>query len=276
MAYMYKVELFTADVDGAGTNADVEIKIHGHIATSQWYVLDNPEDDRERGSHNIYILYNSTHLGSINRVTMRVKKADADRPDWCLRQIILTDHDAPQGAVRYEYNCNEWIYPTSYTEWVEYSPQSVGTTSSALSANTTQDGWRWCKKCQGMFFSINSAGVCPKGGGHDGSGSGHYTLEHNNSNASGQDNWRWCNKCQGLFFGGNATSGDCPASEHHNAKGSGNYTLKHNDANASGQPDWRWCHKCQGLFFAGNKPGQCPAGGQHSTDGSGQYKVDLH
>ncbi|MBL8192614.1 MAG: hypothetical protein JNM06_02240 [Blastocatellia bacterium] len=276
MAYLYTVVLRTAYVDGAGTNADVEIQIKGQSATSQWYVLDNPEDDREKGSQNIYKLYNSTHLGNINGVTLRVKKADEDRPEWCLAEITLVDHDAPHGTVTYVYDCgNVWICPSSYTEWVYYSPESVAQSSSPLTASNTQDGWRWCKKCQGMFFIINSNGVCPKGGGHDASASGYYRLVHNDPSAPGQSDWRWCKKCQGLFFGGNATS-ICPSSGKHSSSGSGNYTLIHNDTNASGQSDWRWCNKCQGLFFAGNATSTCPAGGKHSSVGSGQYKVDLH
>jgi len=40
-----------------------------------------------------------------------------------------------------------------------------------------QPGWKWCSKCQGLFFSGNqSAGICPSGGQHDGSNSGEYSL----------------------------------------------------------------------------------------------------
>jgi len=41
-----------------------------------------------------------------------------------------------------------------------------------------QGNWRWCHKCQGMFFNGNpSHGVCPTDGQpHDGSQSGHYAA----------------------------------------------------------------------------------------------------
>jgi len=39
-----------------------------------------------------------------------------------------------------------------------------------------QRGWRWCSKCQGLFYAGNNAGVCPAGDGHDGSGSGSYVV----------------------------------------------------------------------------------------------------
>lgn len=39
-----------------------------------------------------------------------------------------------------------------------------------------QRGWRWCNRCQALFYSELGAGVCPAGGGHDGGGSGKYQL----------------------------------------------------------------------------------------------------
>jgi hypothetical protein len=47
---------------------------------------------------------------------------------------------------------------------------------SATGIPGAQSGWRWCKKCQGFFFSLNPAkGVCPADHtAHDDSASGHY------------------------------------------------------------------------------------------------------
>ncbi|MBL9103814.1 MAG: hypothetical protein JNL82_22915 [Myxococcales bacterium] len=39
-----------------------------------------------------------------------------------------------------------------------------------------QRGWRWCNKCQALFYCELGAGACPTGGGHDGGGSGKYQL----------------------------------------------------------------------------------------------------
>jgi hypothetical protein len=41
---------------------------------------------------------------------------------------------------------------------------------------TAQDNWRWCRKCQGLHWGGQSAGICASGGGHDFAGSGNYTL----------------------------------------------------------------------------------------------------
>ena len=39
-----------------------------------------------------------------------------------------------------------------------------------------QEGWRWCHKCELMFFSLNPGSVCAAGGAHDGSKSGTYFI----------------------------------------------------------------------------------------------------
>ncbi len=146
-----------------------------------------------------------------------------------------------------------------------------------LAGVNTQDNWRWCNKCQGLFFAGNNLGSCPAGGTHshpNNSGSWNYQLIHNHAIAHGQDNWRWCNKCQGLFFAGNNNLGRCPAGGTHSNSGSWNYSVAFKSPIVAGQDGWRWCNKCQGLFFAGNNSlGRCPAGGTHNESGSGEYRL---
>jgi hypothetical protein len=44
---------------------------------------------------------------------------------------------------------------------------------------STQDSWRWCGKCQGLFFGGNEPGsVCPAGGTHVSGVSFNYSLVH--------------------------------------------------------------------------------------------------
>ena len=41
----------------------------------------------------------------------------------------------------------------------------------------TQNNWRWCNKCEGLWFGPNAAqSNCPQGGTHSSSGSGNYHL----------------------------------------------------------------------------------------------------
>jgi hypothetical protein len=141
--------------------------------------------------------------------------------------------------------------------------------------NAGQDNWRWCSKCEGLWFAGHAThGVCPADGkAHILDGSGNYVLlSSTDPTASGQGNWRWCYKCEGLWYAGHATHGVCPAdTDEHSLRGSGDYELSFNLAN--GQDNWRWCHKCEALWFAGHAThGVCPAdGAEHSRKGSGDY-----
>lgn len=45
-----------------------------------------------------------------------------------------------------------------------------------MRSDTGQHGWRWCKKCEGLFFTGHSSGICPAGNGHDHSASGRYSV----------------------------------------------------------------------------------------------------
>ncbi len=87
-----------------------------------------------------------------------------------------------------------------------------------------QPGWRWCRKCQGLFYSLNPISVCPDGVAHDPSGSGPYSLQIGDSVPGTQGKWRWCTQCQGLFYTEGASQGVCPAGGlAHNPSGSGPY-----------------------------------------------------
>jgi hypothetical protein len=150
-------------------------------------------------------------------------------------------------------------------------PSVVAPTLYDFNANE-QSNWRWCHKCQGLFFAGNPGSHCPAGGAHDATGSGNYSLVENTPDAHGQFFWRWCHKCQGLFFGGSPGS-VCPAGAAHDAAGSGNYCLVQNVGGGPLQSHWRWCPKCQGLFFGPNSGSFCPAGGAHHSNGSGNYSL---
>ncbi len=92
-----------------------------------------------------------------------------------------------------------------------------------------QDGWRWCKKCSGLFLDMGRRS-CAAGGNHDSSDSGLYQLDYSPMPGpdvlglpDAQDNWRWCTNCSALHFGSGASA--CPAGGSHDPTGSGNYWL---------------------------------------------------
>ncbi|MFN0139928.1 MAG: serine hydrolase [Pyrinomonadaceae bacterium] len=137
----------------------------------------------------------------------------------------------------------------------------------------TQDNFRWCKKCQGLFHGAIPGG-CPKDGVHDSSASKNYTLMHSAAFKYGEDKWRVCKKCQGLFFDAPGAK-HCPASTKAHQGFSITYSLVKDSAFKEDpkkhQTKWRRCKKCQGLFFNGKKATFCPAGSQHEDDKSGDY-----
>lgn len=169
----------------------------------------------------------------------------------------------------------EW-YPT-FTKVVEAANTHAWPATDLFpeyqmeSLAATQDNWRWCEKCQGLFFAGIGLGVCPAGGAHVKTGSGNYALMHDSKLGYGQGSWRWCKACQGLFHAG--PPGKCPAGGGHDKSASGEYRLLLNSPYAEHQQHWRFCKKCQGLFFEGKKASVCPAGGAHDMSGSGNYSL---
>ena len=168
-----------------------------------------------------------------------------------------------------------WAPPDNQQEVKNCKYPSVVTPHLYDTTVNEQQNWRWCHKCQILYFAGNATqGVCPTGGPHDHTGSGNYQLVQNTPAYPGQSNWRWCSKCQGIHFAGNPTEGNCPAGGLHIHTGSGNYSLMQNIMAGAGQSNWRWCHKCQGMYFAGNATqGVCPTGGPHDHAGSGDYHL---
>lgn len=128
-----------------------------------------------------------------------------------------------------------------------------------------QNDWRFCRKCQSLFFDgYSGKGACPAGGGHAAEGY-NFALAHDVS-GPGQRDWRFCTKCYAMFFDGRPEKGVCPVGGAHSAEGF-NFVLAH-DGSGPGQRDWRFCEKCQSMFFDGYPAkGTCPGGGSHVAAG---------
>lgn len=89
---------------------------------------------------------------------------------------ILSEAGGPFPIVGVQYQFN-----TDYDVSL-FSPDWLKTVSIAPPASTpkpgTQTGWRFCSKCQGLFWGPGEArSVCPRGAQHDGSHSHEYRLE---------------------------------------------------------------------------------------------------
>ena len=138
--------------------------------------------------------------------------------------------------------------------------------SSAGGPVQSQARWRYCNKCQSLFFNgYASKGVCAGGGGHSAEGYD-FVLRYGAAAGPGQRDWRFCEKCGSMFFDGYPSKGVCPAGDAHRAEGF-NFVLDHDGAGV-GQSNWRYCRKCQAMFFDGYpRKGVCPARDAHSAEG---------
>lgn len=128
-----------------------------------------------------------------------------------------------------------------------------------------EGGWRFCTRCQGLFFNTNTDTYCPADYGKP-VRSGHafnpgfyeYLPAHDITLPDpAQDNWRFCGKCYGLFYSDNSDPGFCPQDGKGHQAGHINYQLvhdvSHNGSQFPDQQTWYWCKKCQGLFFGGSE-----------------------
>ncbi len=97
----------------------------------------------------------------------------------------------------------------------------------AAPAAPHQDHWRWCFRCQGMFFARSPhSGHCPAGGQHDSGHSGLYFALNGDGGPDAQGGWRWCKGCEGLFHAGSQPQrGRCPAGGKHDSAGSRPYAV---------------------------------------------------
>jgi len=82
--------------------------------------------------------------------------------------------------VRGDVFCRQWYARDLPNEWQH---SKTGSGNYTLTQNqfppASQSNWRWCHKCQGLFFAGNATtGKCPAGGGHQNVGSGNYSLPH--------------------------------------------------------------------------------------------------
>jgi hypothetical protein len=140
-----------------------------------------------------------------------------------------------------------------------------------------QRPWRFCIKCNAMFFDgSNNKGACPGGGGHNAEGVV-FALPHDvPETATAQARWRFCRSCFVMFFDSDGPSGFCQADRErgHDSSGSIPYVLPHDvPASATAQAGWRFCKKCFAMFFPGGAGSGCPRGGAH--DGSSSFPFVL-
>ena len=146
-----------------------------------------------------------------------------------------------------------------------------------------QHHWRWCHKCQGLWFEDGQISVCPSDkGAHSLAESGDYAVEVNPQDI--QKNWQKCARCQTLYLASNGI-GVCKAGPGgHNAGGTSSYLLvddvspvnSNGPKQAGWEGGWRYCKKCGALWMGQSTGSYCPTGGGHSLIGSGEYWLRIY
>jgi hypothetical protein len=135
----------------------------------------------------------------------------------------------------------------------------------------TQSDWRFCKKCNDLFFDgYSNKGICSAGGGHEAIGY-IFSLPHDTPETeTAQSSWRFCKKCSVMFFDGYPNNkGICSVGgDGHEASGY-TFVLPHDvPETVIAQSSWRFCVKCNDMFFDGYpQKGICSAGGEHESAG---------
>jgi hypothetical protein len=162
---------------------------------------------------------------------------------------------------------------------------AVASPAAAADAFVYQPEWRWCNKCECLFFAgtPGQRGLCAGGGSHAGpevTGSSNYQsiigLDPSwpTARPETQFGWSWCNRCMTMAYASNGP-GWCPGSGRHDHRGSAIYRVPSPGFDFEGfsglQPGWRWCNKCQALAYGRSEPGWCSYDGRHDHTGSSFY-----
>ncbi|KAL3141352.1 hypothetical protein ABBQ32_004935 [Trebouxia sp. C0010 RCD-2024] len=99
----YTAELFTSDVRGAGTDADVSLELFGHLGSS------GPQNlhGKEAFARAAVDVFQFACQGVGEMQMLRISHNNAGRnPDWHLQKVILTDKETGTSAV---FLCNNWL-----------------------------------------------------------------------------------------------------------------------------------------------------------------------
>jgi TIR domain len=136
---------------------------------------------------------------------------------------ILGESDTPRNIKSYISSRRPLLYwllgGVAAVAIIPFSVRIPWVAKESRLTEPAQPDWRFCEKCQSMFFDgYPTKGVCPAGGAHSAQGF-NFVLPHDVASSLGQPDWRFCQKCQSMFFDGYPTKGVCPAGGAHSAQG---------------------------------------------------------
>ncbi|HEX8631296.1 MAG TPA: PLAT/LH2 domain-containing protein [Catenuloplanes sp.] len=83
----YTVRVHTGDVESAGTDSDVWVRLNGTLGSSTFLYLDNSADNFERGRIDKFV-FTLSNLGRITSVDVRFDRS-GDNPGWYLDKLTV-------------------------------------------------------------------------------------------------------------------------------------------------------------------------------------------
>lgn len=162
--------------------------------------------------------------------------------------------------------------------------KETGISAVPYSEAKDRPGWRFCNKCDVLFYQSGKPGSCAAGGNHVAQGFLFRMPINAKGTPTAQTDWRECENCHAMFYNGLPKKGLCPSvsNVHNGVKGFGpheanstfKYVLPHDVVGTpTAQTGWRGCGKCSAMFYDGfPAKGRCPGGEGHLAAG---YKFVL-
>jgi len=84
----YQINVKTGDLDGAGTDSWVQIRMHGALGSTGWIVLDDEDDNHERGRLDRYRVTHAD-LGELRSIDVWCDHSGRNA-DWYLDWILIS------------------------------------------------------------------------------------------------------------------------------------------------------------------------------------------
>jgi hypothetical protein len=100
-AVNYTVRVYTGDVESAGTNSTIKVKLRGTEGTSGWLTLDNANDNFERGQLDIFS-FTLSDLGTIRSVDVNFE-VSGKKSGWYLDKITVTGENVTRTYAHYNW-----------------------------------------------------------------------------------------------------------------------------------------------------------------------------
>lgn len=101
----YRVIVQTGTADGAGTDANIYLTLHGAYGTSREQTLDTFRDDFENGATDVFAV-NSADLGDLDWIRIRHDNSGS-RPGWFLDSVLITREDST--SREWFFPCGRWL-----------------------------------------------------------------------------------------------------------------------------------------------------------------------